>query len=188
MHQAEAVRLVHIDRCSFEGELERLRRAEHPCQSLGSAAAGNEAAQRFDLAEQYMLGIRRIAQVAGQRNLVPAAQRGTVDGRHIDGTGPVHPQCRLLPAMEPHQARAETAAEPLNRSRRAWEPQRNIDHPQERPHHSDGHERVRELDHPGQLTRIRVDEEAGGQTTGEHDSAHRVVGVDGGGEPVEITD
>src|SRR6266851_6949349 len=113
VHQAEAVRLGHIDRCSFEGQLERLRRAEHPCQSLSSAAPGNEAAQCLDLAEPYMLGIRCIAQVAGQRNLVPAANCGTVDGGNIDRPGPVHPQRRPLPAMKPDQAYAETATKPL---------------------------------------------------------------------------
>jgi len=67
---------LRIDLGAAEDELLGAAHADDPGEALGAAPPGDEADQDFRLAEKSLL--RREADVAGHRNLHPAAQREAV--------------------------------------------------------------------------------------------------------------
>ena len=69
-------RLLRGERHAFEDVLERARRAEHAQQSLAAAAARYHADEHLDLAHAQVLGVGGVAEVAGERDLQPAAESG----------------------------------------------------------------------------------------------------------------
>ncbi|MNY02710.1 hypothetical protein D3C86_1352930 [compost metagenome] len=79
IHQADAQRVLGRDRLAVDDHLQCLGRTDQAGQALGSSRAGQQAELDFGQAET---GVRcGDAVVAAERDLEPAAQRGSVYGR-----------------------------------------------------------------------------------------------------------
>ena len=73
-------RLLRLDEAAREDEVLGLRRADEAGEPLGAAGPGDDAEQDLGLAEPRVVG--RDAEVAGERDLAPAAEGVAGDGGH----------------------------------------------------------------------------------------------------------
>ena len=76
--EPETVRVDRTEGCAGEQQLHRDAAGEQTRQALGAPGAGQEA--QLDLRYPEASGVGRDAQVAGERELEPAAERDAVDG------------------------------------------------------------------------------------------------------------
>ena len=86
--QAEAVRLVGVDRVADQVHLERLGLTHEPRQPLRASEARDDPQVDLRLAERGRLG--RDPEVARHRQLTAAAERDRVDGGDRDGGRRLH--------------------------------------------------------------------------------------------------
>jgi hypothetical protein len=79
VHQPDAERLRGVDQLAGQDQPHRLARTDHAREPLRAAAARDDP--EVDLRLPQARGVRGDAQVAGQRQLAPAAEREAVDHR-----------------------------------------------------------------------------------------------------------